>query len=173
MQHFNISITFLAVSMAVMGLTACKAEQETIAADNAEETNKKNAPMPTDPVLTVSDAQIIVSPVPDRPAAAYFTLKAQGRDAVLTGVDVDGAERTMLHETITENDISRMQASPSFAIKSGEKLVFERGGKHVMIFGLKDIAPEQNIDMTLRFEDGETLVVKAKAAALGAPKESQ
>lgn len=156
MKYFNIPMLFLPAATLAIGLTACQSET----ADTA-------------PALIATDAQISLSPIDGRPAAAYFTLTAQGRDAVLTGVDIAGAERTMLHQTITENGISKMQSSPSFAVKSGEELVFERGGKHVMVFGLKDVTPEQEVAMTLRFEDGETLVVEAIAKALTAPAKAQ
>ncbi len=156
MKYFNIPMMFLPMAMLAIGLSACQSETP----DKA-------------PALIASGAEISLSPIEGRPAAAYFTLIAQGRDAVLVGVDIAGAERTMLHQTITENGISKMEASPSFSVKSGEKLVFERGGKHVMVFGLKDVAPEQNVAMTLRFENGETLAVEAIAKALSAPAKAQ
>lgn len=147
---------FLPAAILAIILTACQSETS----DKA-------------PALIASDAQISLSTIEGRPSAAYFILTAQGRDAVLTGVDIAGAERTMLHQTITENGISKMEASPSFPVKSGEELVFERGGKHVMVFGLKDVTPEQEVAMTLRFEDGEALEVTAIAKALSAPSEAQ
>lgn len=152
MKHFNIP----AIIISAAALSACQGEEAEIS-----------------PSLEVSGAEIIVSPVAGRPAAAYFTLEAQGKDAVLTGVDVSGAKRTMLHETITEDGVSRMEGAESFTAKAGEELVFERGGKHVMVFGLDGAEAGQNITMTLRFEDGRTLNVEAETGVIGAAAADQ
>jgi copper(I)-binding protein len=38
-----------------------------------------------------------------------------------------------MHETIAEDGIARMRAIPVLEIADGETIIFERGGKHLML----------------------------------------
>jgi len=123
--------------------------------------------------LTVAEAEIVLSPVEGRPAAGYFVLYGGQDDTKLTAVDVVGAERTMLHQTITENGISSMAPAGEVPVKAGEKLVFERGGKHVMIFGITGAQAGQDVTMTLHFTNGKQLPIDAKVSVIGARASGQ
>lgn len=127
---------------------------------------QKTAP-DTPKELTVADAEVVLSPVEGRPAAAYFTLIGDEKDRALTKVDVPGAENVMLHETVESDGIASMQSVASVAVPAGETVAFARGGKHVMIFGLAKPAAGETVAMTLTFADGGTLEVKAKATTIG------
>lgn len=145
-KHFNIPALVLSATV----LCSCQSDQQ----ENTKE-------------LIVSDAQIVLSPVSGRPAAAYFILESKGINTVLTDVEVPGAERVMLHETISEDGVTRMNSANAFPIKSGQTLTFSPGGKHAMIFGLKDVKSQQQVIMTLRFDNGETLTVDAATKSIG------
>lgn len=137
-----------------------------LAACGEQETNMNAATK-----LATSNAEIALSPVPGRPAAAYFTLTGDEKDRSLTKVDVAGAERVMLHETVETDGIASMQHIDAVALPAGETVVFERGGRHVMIFGLAEPLEGEAITMTLTFADGETLEVQAQPKKIGADTE--
>ncbi|MEO1045140.1 MAG: copper chaperone PCu(A)C [Pseudomonadota bacterium] len=121
--------------------------------------------------FTVTDAEVALSPVPGRPAAAYFTLNGGASERSLTSVDIVGADNVMLHETVENDGVASMQEIEAITIPAGEKVTFERGGKHVMIFGLDAPAEGETVAMTLNFADGETLAVEATASTIGSDSE--
>jgi len=68
--------------------------------------------------------------------AGYFTLTNTGDQAdTLLAVEAD-FPRVMLHETVMDGDVARMQHLMSVPIAPGETVAFEPGGKHVMFMGL-------------------------------------
>ncbi|MFJ5488746.1 copper chaperone PCu(A)C [Hansschlegelia beijingensis] len=71
--------------------------------------------------------------------AGYFTLTNQGSTPDrLVSVSSDFSEKAEMHETTTENGVSRMRPIPGgLEIKPGETIRFEPGGKHLMFLGLR------------------------------------
>ncbi|MFL1876661.1 copper chaperone PCu(A)C [Hansschlegelia beijingensis] len=71
--------------------------------------------------------------------AGYFTLTNQGSTPDrLVSVSSDFSEKAEMHETTTENGVSRMRPiSGGLEIKPGETIRFEPGGKHLMFLGLR------------------------------------
>lgn len=60
--------------------------------------------------------------------AAYATLKNTSRHPLqIDGVNAQGAEQAMLHETTVEGDIVRMRMMSSLAIAAGAKVVLAPG----------------------------------------------
>ena len=117
------------------------------------------------PGLSVSEGKLILPAVKGNPGAAYFTL-ANGSDApaTLVGVYIDGADKTEMHFT-TEGKMApldQVQLDPGTSVK------FERGGKHVMAFGLADtVTPGGTTEMTLTFEGGDKLSAPLQVESIG------
>ncbi len=93
--------------------------------------------------LTVADpvARTATSIAPT--SAGYLTITNTG-DAPekLLAIEAD-FPRVMLHESIKDGDVMKMEHLMSVDIAPGETVEFVPGGKHVMFMGLKDIVLEE------------------------------
>ena len=102
-----------------------------------------------------------------QPGAAYFTLRARGGDAVLTGVSSPAAERVELHESRSEGGVTKMAPLPRVEVRSGEEVVFEPGGKHAMVFGLgPEVKPGGTVGLTFRFDGAEPVTAQAEVRSI-------
>jgi len=89
--------------------------------------------------LILKDAFIIKHPLKGRPSGGYFILTNTGTEAcVLTGITASDKIRIDMHETIHENGVMKMVKRDEMVVPAGGDLVFKRGGKHLMIFGITD-----------------------------------
>jgi copper(I)-binding protein len=98
-----------------------------------------------------------------RLAAAYFTLQNSGdREVTLLSVSGAVAERVELHESVEQDGVVRMVPHPEgFEVPAGGVLKLERGGKHVMLIGLKaPLAAGSRVGLELSLSDGRRLGVK-------------
>ncbi len=91
-----------------------------------------------------------------RAAAIYLTLENQG-DEVLTvhGATVPVARHAMIHGSEIVDGMMRMRHVDELTIPAGEQIVFEPGGLHLMLMGLKEPFVEgQTIQAQLQFNKG-------------------
>ncbi|MBS3786313.1 MAG: copper chaperone PCu(A)C [Gammaproteobacteria bacterium] len=86
--------------------------------------------------------------------AVYFTLRndrAEGDRMV--GVETDRAARVELHQTVEEGGNSRMMHTPEVRVPANGTVIFEPGGRHVMLMGLNEALTEGEVfTITLLFE---------------------
>lgn len=94
--------------------------------------------------------------------AGYITVTNNGdTDDALLEVRAD-FPRVMVHDTVTENDISTMVHQENVPIAAGETVAFAPGGLHIMFMGLNGDPFEEGetVPATLVFEHaGEVEVV--------------
>ena len=119
--------------------------------------------------LQVSDAWIRLSPVPNSPTAAYFTLHGGAAEEQLTGVTSPQVRRSEMHETMSgDHAMSSMAPIKQVAVPAGGSLSFAPGGRHVMLFGLDPTATAgREVRLDFAFADGRTLTAKARVRAMG------
>ena len=123
-----------------------------------------------DPAEKVADAWIRLPSVADRPGAAYFTLNGDEGDDALLAIDSPAADRAELHETAMADGHMTMQPIGKVDLASGESVVFAPGGKHAMLFGMRDgIAPGDRIPLNFRFDSGRDIQVEAVTVGAGDP----
>jgi hypothetical protein len=139
-----------ALGIAVLGLSACQ-QQETA---NEAEAAQDAAP-DAKPGLAVEGATLVLPAVSGNPGVAYFAISnAADAPVSLVSVYIEGAEKTELHETVN----GQMGKIDDVAIAPGETVTFERGGKHVMVFGITDVLQAGGTsELTLTFSDGDKL----------------
>lgn len=130
--------------------------------------------------VTAASAEIRVEGVWSRATApgldrgaVYFALENTGRRGDrLVGVSTPRAPRAELHQTIEEGGNSRMVHTPEVRIPAEGELIFEPGGRHVMLMGLDNALTEgETFDLTLELEreGAVTLTVDVLApTAMGA-----
>lgn len=119
--------------------------------------------------LTVADARVVLAPVGGNPAAVYFDLTYNGSPGVtLTGVDVEGAGMTMIHDYGESAGKMQMIMADSVPLADGASVRFAPGGLHVMAMDPgSDLKPGGTAKVTLSLSDGTTKVVEAPVRAAG------
>lgn len=102
-----------------------------------------------DEMLHWRDAWVRSLPPGAAVTAAYGSLMNHGSDTVtiVNLTSTTGAE-TQMHDVIADGDQRQMMRLNSVDIAPGESLVFEPGGRHIMLLGITD-APEEGSDLAL------------------------
>ena len=115
------------------------------------------APEPGPP-LVVSEIEI-TKPMPGRSmSAGYFLLENRSaEDITITRVDSAQFGRVEMHETVLEDDISRMRRLEAVTVPAKGSVRFERGGKHLMLMQAVDEASA----IELAFYTGDGLILSA------------
>jgi copper(I)-binding protein len=93
-------------------------------------------------------------------AAGYLRIgNHSGSDIRITRVSSPEYGAVEMHETVVEDGIARMRAIPVLEIANGETVVFERGGKHLML--MQPVGEPRTI--TLNFYSGDVLLLSVSA----------
>lgn len=114
-----------------------------------------------------------LNPIPDRPAAVYFTLHNESavRDALI-GVSTPMARRAAIHQHVVRAD-GQMVMHPisSVPVAPSDVVLFEPGGFHVMLFHLTTIPkPGTTFPLTLRYAKGGTQTIPVTVRSAGVPQ---
>ena len=122
--------------------------------------------------VRVADGHVRALPPTVPNTAAYLTLVNGGEeDLALTGASSPAAASASLHETSAQEGRMMMRPVESAALPAGGELRLEAGGLHVMLMGLRaPLSPGDEVELTLRFDDGSALTVSLpvrSAAAAG------
>ncbi|MCV6588770.1 MAG: copper chaperone PCu(A)C [Marinobacterium sp.] len=108
---------------------------------------------------------------PGQPNSAAFMTLVNDSDAVsVVGGSSSASDVVELHTHTHENGVMRMRRINSIDIPANGEAVLKPGGLHIMLIGLKQqLKPEQTIDLTLEFSDGnrQTLTLPVKSVMGG------
>jgi copper(I)-binding protein len=117
--------------------------------------------------LRASGGWVRAAPPSARVTAAYLTLENDGdRERVLVGAAAEGFEAAEIHESVERQGSASMRPVERLAIPAGEARVLAPGGVHVMLMGGRSpLAEGAELELALRFADGEELVVKLPVRA--------
>ncbi len=111
--------------------------------------------------LEISHAYVREVPPVSPTSAGFMTIKNLTNKAIkIVSAESQVAEKTELHNHINDNGVMRMREVPFIKIPANGQIKLKPAGLHIMLIGLKQpIKAYQNIDITLRLENGdETLV---------------
>lgn len=109
--------------------------------------------------VEVSDASLRLPPVPGRPAAAYFTLRANA-PARIVAVTSPKAERIELHDMSMEGGVMRMGRLQDLTLPAGAAVAFQPGSKHAMVFGVDAaVKAGETIPLTFDFDGAPNVTV--------------
>jgi hypothetical protein len=158
MKKYPILALLLAMVLA-LGLTSCGSEK------------KDDDPAATDDAagISVSDPWVRATAGTEDPTmTAVFMAITNGTDADVTLLSATspGIEMVQVHEMVEGDDGHMMmqEAPDGVTIRAGKEQLLMPGGYHVMLMGLADeIAPGDEIELTLTFSDGTTVDVTAPA----------
>lgn len=108
---------------------------------------------PAGPPLTVSNI-VVLEPLAGSGIAAGYLVLENHTDLPITIEKVTSPvfASVEMHETVIQDDVARMNALPSLVIESQSAVVFEPGGKHLMLFdALRKITA--GVPVTIEFHD--------------------
>jgi len=101
-------------------------------------------------------------------AAAYMDIVSTQGDR-LTGASTPAGERVEIHESRLQDGVARMRPLQDVELAPGRRLVFEPGGMHFMIIGLKQpLVADARIPFTLHFEHAGEKPIELLVTAAGA-----
>ena len=117
--------------------------------------------------VSVTQAWARATPPGSIVAAVYLTIDNGGRPADrLISVSTPAADRAEVHTIVHEGDVVRMRRTEPLDIGAGERLVFEPGGRHLMLMGLKaPLVEGRRVSVTLDFEKAGRIAVEADVLA--------
>lgn len=100
--------------------------------------------------------------------AGYLELTNTGdSEIVLIGVKTPAAGRSEVHEHVMANGMMKMQHVHHLAIPAGETVVFQPGGYHLMMFGVKQpLRVGDTVPFVLEFGDGASVEFGAKVVKI-------
>lgn len=125
--------------------------------------------------LTISNPMIRATPVNAPVSGGYMTITNGGADDDrMTGVAVDFARESQIHEMKMDGDVMKMrEIDGGLVIPAGETVVLQPGGFHIMFMKLdQQLKQDQRFDAKLTFENAGTVDVTLTVADLAAIKES-
>jgi hypothetical protein len=105
-----------------------------------------------------------------RPAAAYLTvINGTDKQVTLTGASSPAAGMTMIHRTVMEGNVMKMQPAGEIVIAAGKRFVFKPGGYHIMLMHLKGPIKEgDTFPLSVQFASGKTVEVTVPVLATAA-----
>ncbi|MFD2757131.1 copper chaperone PCu(A)C [Gulosibacter faecalis] len=156
----------LAASLTLtVGLVGCAAAEPASAPSGSTQAAEGHGGSDHSHTLTVIDPW--VKATDGDMTAVFATFENPNSHAVtVVSATVEGAEMTELHETIVQSDGSSVMQpiDGGFTIETGEQLVLEPGGNHIMPMGLESaIEPGDEVAVTLTLDDGSEVEFAAIA----------
>lgn len=118
---------------------------------------------PSGPPVIVRNV-VISSPATGMPmAAGYLEIENRSGAAIrITAVTSPEYESVEMHETTVEDGVARMRELAALDVADSETVIFERGGKHLML--MRPVAETDSVTLNF-FSDGLLLVtVEAERA---------
>ena len=119
--------------------------------------------------VEITDARMVLPAIPGDPAVVYFNLANNSEDTLtIRRVDVVGAGRAELHESVEVDGNMAMGAAIPFHIRPGDSVAFQPGGRHVMVFDVDEGAtPGSESEVTLTMLGGDKHSFAAPVRAAG------
>lgn len=104
--------------------------------------------------------------------AAYLQIENRG-DATHTLVAARSpvADKVEVHEHVHADGLMKMQQVEQLTIGAGEKIIFEPGGYHLMMFGLKQpLIAGERFPLTLVFDNAGSIEIEVMIEAEPEPE---
>ena len=102
-------------------------------------------------------------------AAIYGRFENKGgKDLSVQEITSEVAGMLMIHRSVLENGMMRMHHVGNLLVHPGETVVFEPGGLHIMLSGLKkELVEGDSFEIKIGTTDGEYLEVKIIVGSIG------
>lgn len=115
------------------------------------------------PVLNIHGAQTTLPAVKGNPGAVYFRINGGPEDVKLLAVLSPDTQRIEMHESVSENGVVTMNKLNSVDVPAKGTVEFQRGGKHIMVWGINDAAVQRGtFPITFVFSNKDRIVADVK-----------
>ena len=100
--------------------------------------------------------------------AGYFTISNLGSTPItIVDAATDASRAIEVHQHVMRDGMMRMRRVPELIIGADETVVFQPGGYHLMLFGVKKaFKPGEQVEFELKFDDGDTVRFVADVKAI-------
>lgn len=104
-----------------------------------------------------------------RPGAVYLTIRNDGTEPdALVAVSTEAAETAEVHETVTEEGVTRMKPAGEVGVPPEQSISLAPGGKHIMLMGLREPLVEgDNFPLVLTFKNAGEVPVSVPVLGIG------
>ena len=99
------------------------------------------------------DAFIVQPPEGRDITGGGLHVSVQGAPVTLVRASTTAARETEMHTMSMENDMMQMRKVEAFPVSEAAPLVLERGGNHLMFFGVGTLELGEQVDVVLTFTD--------------------
>jgi periplasmic copper chaperone A len=107
--------------------------------------------------------------IPGQTGVIYLTINDTGAPDRLTSVASPVAASAALHESFSENGVSKMREVAGLAVSPGTPVTLAPGGYHIMLMGLKQPLKQGDaFPVTLTFEKAGPVTATVTVEKLGA-----
>ncbi len=106
--------------------------------------------------LAMDDGWIRAMPPGSAMAAAYGRLRNTSADELtITAFESNSFRSVSLHQSVTEDGVSRMREVSEWPLEPGSALTLEPGGYHLMLMRpVRVLQPGETVNLTVRLADG-------------------
>ena len=122
-------------------------------------------------IADVRDAFIVQPPEGRDITGGGMHITVQGASLTLTGATTEIADHVELHTMSMEDGVMQMRKVESFPVSADAPLSLERGGNHLMFYGLQPLEIGDEIEIVLTFVDEagseQHIVTKAEVVPIG------
>ncbi|HAY06004.1 MAG TPA: copper chaperone PCu(A)C [Hyphomonas sp.] len=122
-------------------------------------------------IADVRDAYIVQPPEGRDITGGGMHVTVQGASLTLIGATTEIADHVELHTMSMDDGVMQMRKVEGFPVSADAPLSLERGGNHLMFYGLQPLEIGDEIDIVLTFvdEDGaeQHVVTKAEVVPIG------
>lgn len=127
------------------------------------------ATLPVAADLLVSNATVRLLPPGVPNTSAYFTIENSGQqDRFLVAAKASFAKNAEIHAHTLEGDMMRMERQQQVRIPAGQRVTFQPGGLHVMMFGLTSaLQANQQVQFALITKNNQQIDVSAQVVKPG------
>ena len=119
--------------------------------------------------LVISEPTIRILPPGTPNTAVYFSVENSGeKDVSLVDVRTTIADKAELHNHVQDGDVMKMEKQQAVVVAAGEKVTFQPGGLHIMVFGIKQpLEMGEQVEVVLITEDHKQVAFSARAVMPG------
>jgi len=119
--------------------------------------------------ISVENAWARATSASAQAGAAYVTIIGHGASDRLIGVSTPVAAEAVLHETIQDGDVMKMQPVDGLDIPANASVKLAPGGYHIMLMHLRQpLKRGDSFPLSLRFQNAGTIETKVTVQAPGA-----
>lgn len=100
--------------------------------------------------------------------AGYFTVENRSdTEVVIVGAATEASRAIEIHQHIMRDGMMRMTRVPELSLAPRERIVFQPGGYHLMLFGVKNaFKVGDQVEFTLKFSDGSHTTFEAEVKSI-------